>query len=72
MKTSDEKKEYRRLCKDLQRKTRDSKIKFERKLAYRAKKNHKLVHCYVRDKLKVKLQIRMLKRVDRTLTTKDK
>ena len=40
---------------------KSAKLQFEKELGERAKKDPKLIHCYIRNKLEVKEQIRVLK-----------
>ena len=63
-----DKTEYRRKCVDLTRSIRNDKMKWETKLASRAKHDPKLIYSYIRKKMDVKEQIRVLKDDEGELT----
>ena len=52
---------FRKESKKLKKAIKSAKLQFEKELGERAKKDPKLIHCYIRNKLEVKEQIRVLK-----------
>ena len=53
--------DYRKENKKLKKAIKSAQLQFEKELGERAKKDPKLIHCYIRNKIEVKEQIRVLK-----------
>ena len=61
IKSKKDKSEYRRQCIKFTKSTKKEKLKPERELASKAKRDPKLIYTYIRNKMDVKEQIRALK-----------
>ena len=72
MRNETDRKEFRKNSKALKQNITKAKKDYEKDLSRRAKKDPKLVYFYIRSKMEVKEQIRVLKRADGSLETESK